>query len=114
MESQIEVRKGLQEELAKLAQAKPEMMSAVKAGVEEAYKDGALSAKVKRLMAMGIALSNKCTGCILAQSSAAIELGATKDEVLEACAVVMSIGGTMGAAESLKVVKLLDELEMMQ
>ena len=113
MESQIETRKELQELRAKFAQAMPDVMSATRALVDEAYKDGALSTKTKRLIAMGIALSNKCTGCILRQTSGAIESGATKDEILEACAVGISIGGTMAAAESLRVVKLLDELGMM-
>jgi len=110
MESQLETREGLQKEMAKFAQAMPSLMPAMGAFVNEAYKDGALSSKVKRLIALGIALSNGCTGCILAQTSQAIENGATKDEVLEACAVAMSIGGTMAFAESLRVVKLLDEL----
>ena len=113
MESQIETRKGLQELRAKFAQAMPDVMSATHALVDEAYKDGALSTKTKRLIAMGIALSSGCTGCILAQTSGAIENGATKDEILEACAVAISIGGTMAGAESLRVVKLLDELGMM-
>jgi len=110
MESQLEIREGLLKQRDKFGQAMPSLMAAVGALRDEAYKDGALSAKVKRLIAMGIALANGCTGCILAQTSYAIEGGATKDEVLEACAVAMSIGGTMTFAESLRVVKLLDEL----
>ncbi len=110
MESQLEIREGLLKERAKFEQAIPGVMSTMGAFYNEAYKDGALSSKVKRLIAMGIALSNGCTGCILAQTIRAIETGATKDEVLEACAVAMSIGGTMASAESLRVVKLLDEL----
>ena len=109
MESQLETREGLQKEMAKFVKEMPNVMSAMGAFVNEAYKDGALSSKVKRLIAMGIALSNGCTGCILAQTSYAIENGATKDEILEACAVAMSIGGTMAFAESLRVIKLLDE-----
>ena len=110
MESQLELRDGLHKQVEKCVQAMPSLMAAVRALSDEAYKDGAVSSKVKRLIALGIALSNGCTGCILAQTSQAIEAGATKDEVLEACAVAMSIGGTMAFAESLRVVKLLDEL----
>ena len=113
MESQLETRKGLQEELAKYTEEMPDVMSAMRTFINEAYKDGALSAKVKRLIAMGIAISNGCTGCILAQTNYAVENGATKEEILEACAVAMSIGGTMATAESLRVVKLLDELGML-
>jgi AhpD family alkylhydroperoxidase len=77
--------------------------------VQEAYKDGALSGKSKRLMAMAAALTHGCRGCILFQADQALSLGATAEEVLEACAVAVSIGGTMGSAETTRVVRLLQE-----
>ena len=110
MASQLEIREGLLKQREKLGKAMPGVMDAVGALRDESYKDGALSSKVKRLIALGIALANGATACILAQTSYAIEGGATKDEILEACAVAMSIGGTMAFGESLRVVELLDEL----
>jgi AhpD family alkylhydroperoxidase len=61
-------------------------------------------------MALAIALGAGCTNCILMQANQALEEGATKEEVLETLAVVASIRGTTGIAESLRVIKLLDEL----
>jgi alkylhydroperoxidase/carboxymuconolactone decarboxylase family protein YurZ len=40
----------------------------------------------------------------------ALENGATKEEILEALSVVVSIRGATGVAESLRVIQLLDEL----
>jgi len=46
-----------------------------------------------------------------------LALGATAEEILEACAVAISLGGTMGTGETTRVVQyleeegLLDELE---
>jgi alkylhydroperoxidase/carboxymuconolactone decarboxylase family protein YurZ len=40
----------------------------------------------------------------------ALETGATKEEILEAISVVVSMRGTTGVAESLRVIQLLDEL----
>jgi len=74
-------------------------------------KDGALSCKVKRLMALTLALGAGCRNCILAQTKNALGNGATKDEILETLSVVISMRGTTGVAESLRVVQLLDELE---
>ena len=74
------------------------------------YKDGALSSKVKRLIALGIALRAGCTNCILAQTMRALEVGASKDEILETLSVEVVMSGTTGIAESLRVLKLLDEL----
>jgi len=74
------------------------------------YREGALSTKSKRLIALGIALRACCTNCILGQTMRALEAGATKDEILETISVNLAMSGTTGMAESLGVIKLLDEL----
>jgi alkylhydroperoxidase/carboxymuconolactone decarboxylase family protein YurZ len=40
----------------------------------------------------------------------ALEAGASKEEILETISVNMAMSGTTGTAESLRVIKLLDEL----
>ncbi len=75
----------------------------------EVYKEGALPEKIKRLMALTGALVHGCQACVLFQTDKALEAGAAVDEILEACAVAVSLGGTMGAGETTRVVKFLDE-----
>jgi AhpD family alkylhydroperoxidase len=82
--------------------------------VSEAYKDGSISSKYKRLMAMVGALVHGCEPCILAQTDKAIEHGASVEEILEACAVAISLGGTMAAGETTKVIQFLREKELLQ
>ncbi|MGD8262712.1 MAG: hypothetical protein PVG70_04410 [Desulfobacterales bacterium] len=41
-------------------------------------------------------------------------LGATAEEVLEACAVAISLGGTMGAGETTRVVQFLQEKGLLE
>jgi AhpD family alkylhydroperoxidase len=110
VESQLELEKNRVKQLDKFAQSLPDVMGAVKAVIAEAYKDGSLSCKVKRLMALAIALGAGCRNCILGQTMLAMENGATKDEILETISVVVSMRGTTGMAESLRVMQLLDEL----
>ena len=110
MVNQLDLNQERLEMRSALAEAMPAMMATVTSGVEEAYKDGALSTKVKRMIAMAIALGAGCTNCILGQTQYALQAGATKEEILETIAVVVSIRGTTGMAESLRVVKLLQEL----
>ena len=108
-ESQIR----LNEERAALAQKLGELSPValhLKNSVDEAYKEGALSSKTKRLMALAIALGVGCENCELGQAMYALDAGATKEEILETIGVVMSIRGTTGVAESLKIIQLLDEL----
>jgi len=76
----------------------------------EIYKDGTVKAKEKRLMAVVGALVSGCRACMLYQTEAAINLGATVDEVLETCAVAISLGGTMAAGEVTHIMGLLKEM----
>ena len=77
---------------------------------KEAYQDGALSQKVKRLIALAVGLQAGCPRCIIGQTKDAVAAGATKAEVLEAVSVGIVMGGTAVSAESWRVVKVLEEL----
>jgi len=110
MESQLEVNEERLKYLEKINQELPDLMMHESAKWDEVYKDGALSTKVKRLMALGIALRARCVNCIIGQTMRALEAGASKEEILETIAVNMAMSGTTGIAESLRVLKLLDEL----
>ena len=110
MGSQLELLDEIRKDVTKFKQELPDAMAAHTAFQDEVYKDGALSLKVKRLIALGIALRAGCLPCILHQTKLAVEAGASKDEVLETTSVVVSMSGTTGNAESLRVIKLLEEL----
>jgi alkylhydroperoxidase/carboxymuconolactone decarboxylase family protein YurZ len=110
MESQLELNRERKELADKLKQALPAVMAAESAVGAAVYKDGALSTKVKRLIALGIALRGCVTNCILNQTMRSLEAGATRDEIMETLSVAVGMSGTTGVAESLRVVKLLDEL----
>ena len=77
---------------------------------KEVYKDGALSQKVKRLIALAAGLQAGCTRCIQGQTKDALGAGATKEEILEAVAVAVVMGGTAVSAETWRVIKVLEEL----
>jgi alkylhydroperoxidase/carboxymuconolactone decarboxylase family protein YurZ len=60
-------------------------------------------------MALAGALTHGCRGCILFQLQHSLDLGASVDEIVETCGVAMSLGGTMAAAETTRVVAYLQE-----
>ncbi|MGD9622770.1 MAG: carboxymuconolactone decarboxylase family protein [Mycolicibacterium sp.] len=77
-----------------LRQKIPEVYGAFNAISQAALADGALSAKVKELMAMTIGIVHGCDGCIASHARAAARAGATEDEAAEAIAVsIMMHGG---------------------
>ena len=110
MESQMELNNERKRLLAKFQQALPEVTRAEYALLSEVYKEGALSTKIKRLIALAIGLRVGCTNCILAQTISALDAGATQEEILETLAVEIAMTGTTGIAWSLRVIQLLDEL----
>jgi len=110
MQSQLDLNQERMRVRHKFDTLLPDTMAGVTSVQEAAYADGVLSAKHKRLIALGIALGRGCTNCVLAQTVRALEAGATAGEILETTGVAVAIGGTMGVAESLRVVALLEEM----
>jgi AhpD family alkylhydroperoxidase len=109
-ERQLELNKNRAKHLDTFAQLLPDVMGAVKGLTAEVYKNGALSCKIKRLMSLALALGAGCRNCILSQTMYALKNGATKEEILETISVAVSMRGTTGVGESLRVIQLLDEL----
>jgi AhpD family alkylhydroperoxidase len=60
------------------------------------YVDGALSTRMKELVALAIATTIRCDGCVAYHARRVAELGASREEVLETLAVVIQMGGGPG------------------
>jgi AhpD family alkylhydroperoxidase len=58
--------------------------------------DGALPAKTKEVIALAIAVTRECDGCIGAHSRSAARAGATEAEVAEAMGVAILMNGGPG------------------
>ncbi len=56
-------------------------------------KDGAIDKKGKELIALGIAISQRCEGCILSHIQSLVRFGATLEEVVETVEVAILMGG---------------------
>jgi AhpD family alkylhydroperoxidase len=60
---------------------------------ESATRQGALSTKVKELIALAIGITVRCDGCIAFHVGDALKAGATREEVLETVGVAILMGG---------------------
>jgi len=79
----------------------------------EVVKDGALSAKTKELMMVGIAVAIRCEYCLWKHVPEAVKMGATREEILEAVSTAIMMSGGPGVAYgSVVVLKILDELNV--
>jgi AhpD family alkylhydroperoxidase len=113
MESQTQLLESMIKSFRTFKDGLPDVGEAYDHLPAEVYKDGALKGKTKRLMALATALTHGCPACVLFQAEEALKLGASVDEVLECCAVAVSIGGTMATSEITRVVQFLKEKDLM-
>ena len=61
-----------------------------------ALEDGALSTRVKELMALAISIVDECDGCISSHARGAARHGASAEEVAEAIGVAILMSGGPG------------------
>jgi AhpD family alkylhydroperoxidase len=76
-----------------LRKAAPEAWAGFARLHDAAVADGALSARVKELMALVVAVVKQCDGCIAYHAKAAARQGATREEVAESLSVALLMDG---------------------
>lgn len=80
----------------KLREAIPAVYSGYLRMSAAAMGDGALPARVKELIALAIAVTRECDGCVYAHARGAASQGATGQEVAEALGVAILMNGGPG------------------
>jgi AhpD family alkylhydroperoxidase len=93
------------ENAGKLRKAVPGVMEGFSAMSKAALADGELSKKQKELIALAIAVTQRCDGCIGFHTKALAALGATHGEVMETLGMCVYMGGgpaLMYAADAAK------------
>jgi AhpD family alkylhydroperoxidase len=88
----------IQQELVGLGRHLREAIPGVYAGYAQLHgaamgDDGALPARIKELIALAIAVTRECDGCIASHARAAARRGATSQEVAEAMGVAILMNG---------------------
>lgn len=74
----------------------PEVIAGYAQMQRAAMADGALPAKVKELIALAVAITRECDGCIAAHAKGAARQNATEEEVAEAIGVAIMLNGGPG------------------
>jgi AhpD family alkylhydroperoxidase len=91
-----EIMDELQPQGRKLRDAIPGVYSGYARTSAAAMDDGELPAKVKELIALAIAVTRECDGCVAAHARGAASRGATAQEVAEALGVAILMNGGPG------------------
>jgi AhpD family alkylhydroperoxidase len=101
--SYAEITAEINRGIVKLGQAAPDAMAGFSAMAKGALKAGALSELHKELIALAIGVAGHCDGCIGFHVKSLVRLGARREEMMEALAVAVYMGGgpsLMYAAEA--------------
>lgn len=77
--------------ITQLAKGNKKIIDAVKNLEEAGTTHGALDPKTRELIALAVASTTRCDTCIAIHANAAAEAGATREELLEALGVAISL-----------------------
>jgi AhpD family alkylhydroperoxidase len=87
-----ELTKDLGGMLRELRGGAPEVMKAFGAIAQTALQGKALDTKTKELIALAISVAVRCDDCIAFHAKAAVDQGASRDEVLETLGMAIYMG----------------------
>ncbi|MBN2323027.1 MAG: carboxymuconolactone decarboxylase family protein [Spirochaetes bacterium] len=83
----------VRELMGKLSREIPKTMEGFSSLHMAAVGAGVLGTKFKELIALGIAVTVRCDGCIAFHVHGAVEAGASKEEISETIGVAVMMGG---------------------
>ncbi|ATN33582.1 alkylhydroperoxidase [Rhizobium sp. ACO-34A] len=89
----LDITKEISNGLKILRKDVPEVMAGFSALAQAATKDNALDKKTKELVALGIAISTRCDGCIGFHTETLVKLGCTRAEFEETLGMAVYMGG---------------------
>ncbi len=79
--------------MEKFGENSPEKMGGFGELMEAVESEGALSTKDKELMAIALSIAHECDWCVAFHVNAAMEAGATEDEIIESAWMAVLMGG---------------------
>jgi len=91
-----EYRKQVGAAVADIAKISPDTVRGYAQISAAAGKTGHLDAKVREMIALAVAVTRQCDGCITVHIDAAVKAGATREEITDALSVAIAINA--GAA----------------
>lgn len=104
-----------QQLMGKLSQELPKTMTGFGQLHRETIATDSLSTKIKELIALGMAITVRCDGCISYHVHDALQAGATNEENVETIGVAVLMGGGPAAiygSEALEVLKQFEHSAM--
>ncbi len=109
MESNDDIRSELRQPARDLRDLIPDVWKGHVDTSSAALREGELPAQIKELMALVIAVTRECDGCIVAHARGAARQQATRQMVAEALGVAISMNGGPGTVWGPRALRAFDE-----
>ncbi|MBD3169109.1 MAG: carboxymuconolactone decarboxylase family protein [candidate division Zixibacteria bacterium] len=101
----------LLELMQKLGKGIPDVMSGFSELHKAVSKDGALDKKTKELIALSIAITVRCNGCIAYHIHDALKAGANREEIMETVGTAILMGGGPSVVYGTEALEALEQFE---
>ncbi|EPG75316.1 carboxymuconolactone decarboxylase family protein [Leptospira fainei serovar Hurstbridge str. BUT 6] len=99
-----EYQKQVQTTIAEIGRISPEILRGYRALSEAGSKTAFLDGKTRELIALAVAITRQCDGCIAAHTDAAIKHGASQEEITEALGVAIAVNAGAALIYSARVI----------
>ena len=103
--------KHIKANMSVLATAQPDVMGAFGALHKAGSANGALDGNTKELIALAIAVTARCDGCISFHTHDALKAGASREEITDALGVAVLMGGGPSVMYAAHVIDAMDQFE---
>lgn len=90
--------------IAQIGRASPETVRGYRGLSDAGAKATLLGGKTRELIALAVAVTRQCDGCITIHTAAAIKQGATREEIVEALGVAIAVNAGAALVYSARVV----------
>lgn len=109
MNSNEEIREELRQPALDLRGLIPDVMKGFASLSSAAMAPGELAVGMKELLALSIAVTRECDGCIVAHARGCVRNGITRQQVAEAMGVAISMNGGPGTVWGPRALRAFDE-----
>lgn len=96
-------RNALSTRFGEFASMSPDVLNGMNTIGGSAAKTGHLEPKIHELIALAVAVTTRCDGCISFHTKAAVEQGASREEIAEALGVAIALNAGAAAVYSARV-----------
>lgn len=103
-------RESMLERVGDFAKQSPDVMRGLMTMDNAAIKTGHLEPKIHELIALAVAITTRCDGCISVHTKKAVEAGASLEEISEALGVAIALNAGAALVYSARVIETYQQL----